>query len=195
MRTWINISALLAVALLAALCTLWLRSYHVADAVSWQRWHNVGGTYHGHFGDVYSGRGVFRIDFLRLTTAFPSSTSTARQWEWTRSDATHFRLPRDTFWQRLGFGYISDSQSAAGLRNATVTTRAYWVPYWALVTLASIVPLRWLLVALTRARRRRRGLCARCGYDVRFSEGRCPECGAPLPAASKRSTSSGASAR
>jgi hypothetical protein len=51
------------------------------------------------------------------------------------------------------------------------------VSYWLLMTLAAILPaLR--LVAWRRARRRRgSGCCAACGYDLRASKDRCPECG------------------
>jgi hypothetical protein len=55
------------------------------------------------------------------------------------------------------------------------------VPYWfpALFTLA--VPL-WRLCAWWHVRRRaRQGLCAACGYDLRASADRCPECGTSRP--------------
>jgi hypothetical protein len=56
------------------------------------------------------------------------------------------------------------------------------IPYWFLALSAAVPPL----VALKRIRKRRRlsrpGLCAVCGYDLRASPERCPECGAiPSP--------------
>jgi hypothetical protein len=51
-------------------------------------------------------------------------------------------------------------------------------PFWMLVLLSLMPPATWLA-----ARRRRRrlalaaGMCPKCGYDLRASPNRCPECG------------------
>ena len=41
----------------------------------------------------------------------------------------------------------------------------------------------WLLLIPSRKRQQRlkRGLCVECGYDLRASSERCPECGTPVP--------------
>lgn len=50
------------------------------------------------------------------------------------------------------------------------------VPVFYFAPLAAIVPL---LIARARRRRRRAGLCIRCGYDLDgLTTARCPECGA-----------------
>jgi hypothetical protein len=55
------------------------------------------------------------------------------------------------------------------------------VPYWLPALVWLILPTSSLAPALRRRRRRRRGCCTRCGYDLRGSPDRCPECGTICP--------------
>ncbi len=54
------------------------------------------------------------------------------------------------------------------------------VPYWLLCIPIAIVIFRRLRRARTRSIRRRRGLCLSCGYDLRATTVRCPECGTQM---------------
>jgi hypothetical protein len=60
-------------------------------------------------------------------------------------------------------------------RSGTVTHMG--LPLWALGGLFALS--YWALVRpmMMADRRRRRGLCPRCGYDLRGSPEKCPECG------------------
>ncbi len=51
------------------------------------------------------------------------------------------------------------------------------IPLWMPTLLFGLWPA-WLLLPFHRRRKRKNlGLCLKCGYDLRGSEGRCPECG------------------
>jgi hypothetical protein len=56
--------------------------------------------------------------------------------------------------------------------------RTLSVPMWMLILLFAILPYFWLyrLIRLRRASRFAQGLCPTCGYDLRASPDRCPEC-------------------
>ena len=90
---------------------------------------------------------------------------------------------------RLPGGEVTASGSFAGtnvLRHSLQRWGGFvdtiWyahVPLWQLVAVTALPPAAF---ALTRRRRRQRhraanGLCLSCGYDLRASAGRCPECG------------------
>jgi hypothetical protein len=61
------------------------------------------------------------------------------------------------------------------------------LPVWLIVILAGVPPLMWVRVGIRRRQRRRKGLCLNCGYDLRATPQRCPECGTvPPPQSAQR---------
>ncbi len=74
-------------------------------------------------------------------------------------------------------------------RDSVITTPPYWFTahgpphgsesYADLAIYTGVLPLWWFVRRHfgTLTRRRRAGQCLECGYDLRASPGRCPECG------------------
>jgi hypothetical protein len=52
-----------------------------------------------------------------------------------------------------------------------------YIPFWEIAALAAILPVLWMTTPLRRRHRNQSGLCPVCGYDLRATPGRCPECG------------------
>jgi hypothetical protein len=99
--------------------------------------------------------------------------------------------------ERWGFGYVEESvptdPGGAPIANPKggmsgyktppapgVSHLSLVAPLWLVVCAFAMPPLRIAIRGLRRWRRWRGGQCLRCGYDLRGSECRCPECGTPF---------------
>ena len=92
--------------------------------------------------------------------------------------------------QLLGLGWGNVHYQGTSGQGALISwrLRGFWIAYRTLVIVSAPLSILWLLRRWRAARRRHRtrsriaaGQCSSCGYDLRASPGRCPECGTPAP--------------
>jgi hypothetical protein len=83
----------------------------------------------------------------------------------------------------LGFGlHVFGSQTGAGVSNF----QRFMLPDWFVALGFAILPAIWFYRWRRSRRRFASYLCQTCGYDLRATPDRCPECGTPIPAAKSR---------
>jgi hypothetical protein len=81
----------------------------------------------------------------------------------------------------LGFGYWA-------LDTIPIRMRMYAIPHWSVALVCALLPAFRAASLLRSPKRQSKGLCPECGYDLRATPDRCPECGT---AAAADSSSSG----
>ena len=129
------------------------------------------------------------IAVVVLVAALAGFTASALVWHFNASNrptyAAMSHLPQEPYARphdtgilvvRSGFYLFADQRAGAP---------APWlfVPYWSIMVLAGLLAgmtIRPIASAINDLRGRRRaaeGRCAKCGYDLRGSPARCPECG------------------
>ena len=192
----------LSLVLCATVAFGWLRSHWCADV--FDRASNgmrSSGLHTHHITTVVSSRGSVALTLTRrseqqLAPRFQTDRNfkefTLQKWpptpfhivryNYTRMEPDRINLRHKTWYQKLGFNARATSRSSTN-RAGDVERLSEWavrVPHWALVlaTAAPAIAGFGLVTRAVRRRRRKRGLCERCGYDLRATKDRCPECGA-----------------
>jgi hypothetical protein len=115
------------------------------------------------------------VELLGTRPTVPPGTWEVR----TARDRTHY-FDFNEYWRHsLRFHY--DGGTSALASGAVVRRRhivvPLWLPAWALAMPPAVALQRYRV----RRRRLREGLCLGCGYDLRASADRCPECGQAAP--------------
>jgi hypothetical protein len=86
--------------------------------------------------------------------------------------------PRSMFGAASAFAFGRQPMQGPAIRTVVYQARA---PGWFLVCVTSLLPIWWLRATVSRALARRtarkQARCVQCGYDLRATPDRCPECG------------------
>jgi hypothetical protein len=182
-RRLFNVMAGVSMMLCLATVALWVRSYWRSDAMTFLATPSSSfflGDWRGH------------LDLTRqyIVPAVPSgwvaTTSNYGHIDTARQDGhlsggvsfdPHLALPNAFYLGHtvpLGTSVISSVQ----LFNQI---EVWAVPFWLIVLAFATLPAIFALRALRASRRSIRGLCSTCGYDLRATPERCPECGTVPP--------------
>jgi hypothetical protein len=180
------IFAALSLLVCVSTCALWVRSYWHGDRVD----AFVKGSAYRQtpvwMGAFVSGNGGFGISEAHSNTYYVHEETWRRVLERTPERArSYYRAQPAVYpqwtagesqWRWAGFQWTRIER-----RDPTSWSiqRSIVLPYWLPCLITAIAPAIWLWARLARSRRRRRGLCLSCGYDLTGNEsGTCPECGA-----------------
>jgi hypothetical protein len=183
------------IALLAAVVGLWVRSYRVVGADELKYRSRVGASSHV-LVFAYSYRGRVGVLLDRYTYARGDRSAFIED---SRGGLEHAR----PLWEVSYLSRYGDEQKAGEPQARPSLLRFYFaqetehgtwnigslaysryrvnVPHWSFALPLAICPAVAGWRVLKRRRLRRSERCLHCGYDLRASNERCPECGTPVP--------------
>ena len=163
----------LVAALSAILCVaasvLWVQSYHIGRLAYWSQPAHGTSVRHPAASCGSTGRPSRRA---RSAASSGSASSTSPRPSRRGSGATARAIPYH--FDVAGFAAGSGPYATMPTRSAGVVI----VPCWTVTLLTLLPPLLWLRRRRQAKRWSDANLCRTCGYDLRATPDRCPECGA-----------------
>ena len=189
LRILIGLSAVLCLASLSD----WIKSYWEMDVLERTHYSLAQGQMTERYVQIISSRGTItmlvisgRSQLRDNPKAIPDQYRVKNSEGWQRSRVIWFSESAREYFVRqggrdyLGCGYTTRTWQTSSSPNLYVSRR-FLLPTALPAVLFAIAPVCFSLRLLRSRRRRLRlfaGLCQNCGYDMRSTPDRCPECGA-----------------
>ena len=165
----------------AAACAVWVRSYYGHDELVYQSDEDARGV-----------QRCFVLGWNRGTFDFQHHHIAGLNRAYAEAIGLHMNhwdvLPDGYAVARGGDGFALLGFGVVRPVTKDVEPGVWWhysiyVPHYAVAGVAAVMPVLWLRHERSRRRRARRGSCVTCGYDLRATPQRCPECGSSAAAA------------
>jgi len=158
-RILLNALTVLSLILCVAMVALWVRSARVADCIGWD------------FSDATPGYKLIGIVSTRGAVSF------------SRADIFHGEEPPGFYWNSPAPAL--PHTDAPGWRTFGIESRVdaeeratgFLLPHWLLALMTAMLPAVRGFFFVRQRSRTMLNLCGACGYDLRATPDRCPECG------------------
>jgi hypothetical protein len=171
----LNAVTVLSLLLCVGTVVLWVRSYRMTEQINWR---NAGG-----WRAVRSVRGDVEVALLLADWSnYPWEFRAPRYERDAAGPPYNYLRLMGGNWDDVNFNWEWRSFAWHHKRNTRLGTlhAEGFVPFWSVAATTALPPLGWTALRIRSRRRRQRGvgLCPHCGYDLRATPDRCPECGA-----------------